>query len=74
MAHFPADGYQFVKLGTVDQVEGVMLAIPVEIVREGVGVDWILRDKVSKRLRRQESCFRKFVKLVDQRCDRYRFG
>ena len=39
LADFPADGQEFIEVRFVDQVAGIVLAVPGEVRSEGFGVD-----------------------------------
>ena len=63
LADFPADGNQFVERSFVDQVAGVVLAIPGEIGRQRVGVERGVLQEFAELLGFVEGGFGKLAEL-----------
>jgi hypothetical protein len=66
LADLPTDGHQFVKRSFVDEVAGVVLAIPDEIGSEGIGIQRCVLQELADSLGLIKSRFRKLAQLGDE--------
>jgi hypothetical protein len=71
LANFPADGDQFVERGLVDQISGVVLAVPSEIGREGFWRDRRGFHETNDRIGAVESGRGKLTQFRNKIADRY---
>lgn len=69
LADFPADGEQFIKRSFIDQVAGVVLAIPGEIGSERLGMDWSVLQECTKLLNPVEGRVWQLAELGDEGVD-----
>jgi len=69
LADFPTNGEQFVERSFVDQIAGVVLAVPGEIGRERLGVERGSLQKRAELLGAVKSCFRELAEFGDEIVD-----
>ena len=69
LADFPADRQEFVERGFVDQVAGVVLAVPGEVGGERIGIDGGVLEEFFELLGMVESGLRKAAELGDEIMD-----